>query len=151
MGPHRVIREAEILARHAHHGQVDKAGQPYAEHPAAVAAITANQHPGDQAAIAVAWLHDVVEDTAVTLQEIRDRFGDEIAAAVDAITRRPSEEPDDYYRRVAANQLALRVKRADLSHNGDPDRLAALPSSTRDRLTAKYRHAAAVLDELAGV
>jgi len=151
MGHHRVIREAEILARHAHYGQVDKVGRPYAEHPAAVAAITAGRFPDDTAAIATAWLHDVVEDTAVTLQEIRDRFGDEIAAAVDAVTRRPDEEPDDYYRRVAANQLALRVKRADLAHNSDPDRLAALPAATRVRLTAKYRHAAAVLDELAGV
>lgn len=151
MGHQDVIREAEHLARHAHQGQVDKAGQPYADHPAAVAAITAGRHPSDTVAIATAWLHDVVEDTPVTLQEIRTRFGDEIADAVDALTRRPGENPDDYYRRVAANPVALRVKRADLTHNCDPERLAVLSAVTRERLAAKYQHAAAVLDELAGV
>ena len=151
MGRQDVIRQAEIVARHAHRNQVDKAGRPYTEHPAAVADITATRYPDDTAAIATAWLHDVVEDTPVTLDEIRARFGDQIATAVDAITRRPGEDPDDYYRRVAADPTAVKVKRADIAHNSDPARLAALPQPTRDRLRDKYQHAVAILDELAGV
>lgn len=151
MGHPDVIRRAELLARHAHDGQVDKAGQPYASHPAAVAAITEAKYPQDVDAIATSWLHDVVEDTDVTIEEIRDQFGDVIAAAVAAITRHAGEDPDEYYRRVAADPIALRVKRSDLAHNCDPARLSALPAETQHRLQEKYRHAAAVLDELAGV
>lgn len=151
MGHSESIDAAEHLARHAHRGQVDKAGQPYIDHPAAVAVITTEWHPDDTDAIATAWLHDIVEDTSVTLAEIHRRFGATIAAAVDAITRQPGESPDCYYARVAADPIAARVKRADLHHNSDPARLMVLPPATQRRLVAKYRHAAEMLDELAGV
>ena len=140
--------DARELATDAHRGQLDKVGQPYIEHPARVAARVRECAPGDADAECVAWLHDVVEDTAITLEQVRQRFGDRIADAVDAMTRRDSDwdgDPDDYYRRVAANPLALTVKYADIADNTDPGRSALLDPATRERLAAKYAHAREVL------
>lgn len=132
---------AEQIAAAAHEGQVDKAGQPYIAHPARVAARVA----GDERAVAAAWLHDVVEDTDVTLADLEQTFPPEVTAAVDALTRRPHEAPADYYARVRQLPLALTVKLADLADNSDPQRLAQLDAATRDRLTAKYARARAEL------
>jgi (p)ppGpp synthase/HD superfamily hydrolase len=136
-GDDSVVAAARLSGR-AHDGQVDKAGAPYVEHPRRVAATLA----GSWAAETVAWLHDVVEDTGVTLADLRDQgFADEVCRAVDALTRRQAEAPDDYYARVTANPLALEVKRADLADNSDPARLAKLPPELRLRLEEKYDHA----------
>ena len=142
-----VIR-AEGIARAAHDGQVDKAGMPYAEHPARVAARCAP----DPAAMAAGWLHDVLEDTEVTAQTLVARgIPERVVAAVEALTRRAGEDPDTYYARVARDPLALTVKLADLADNGDPGRLAALAvddPATAERLRAKYDHAREVLTSL---
>lgn len=132
---------AKEIAAAAHRGQVDKAGQPYITHPARVAARVA----GDEHAVAAAWLHDVVEDTPVTLADLEDSFPTEVTIAVDALTRRPGEAPADYYARVRAVPLALTVKLADLADNSDPQRLARLDVATRERLIAKYARARAEL------
>lgn len=142
------LSTAERRATTAHEGQVDKAGRPYIEHPRRVAERVA-EVGGRASAVCVAWLHDVVEDSDVTLDELRDDdFDDAIVDAVGALTRRDGEG-DDYYRRVASNDLAVAVKRADVWDNTNPERLAALPASIRDRLQAKYAHALALLDQLA--
>jgi hypothetical protein len=99
---------------------------------------------GDDDAEVVAWLHDVVEDTDVTLDEIDRDFGRRIADAVDAITRRDGEG-DRYYRRVAANPIARLVKVHDIADNTAPERTAKLDPATRDRLAAKYLHARELL------
>lgn len=136
------IRHAEQLARAAHAGQTDKAGRDYIAHPARVA-----QRVGDDPdAQIVAWLHDVVEDTPVTLADLSQQFTPAIVDAVDAITRRPQEPPAQYYQRVAASPLARLVKFADLDDNADPDRLALLDKPTQERLTRKYAAARAALD-----
>ena len=71
---------------------------------------------------------------------LRDQgFAEEVCRAVDAITRRLADLPDDYYARVAADPLALQVKRADLADNGDPVRLARLPPDLRARLEEELR------------
>lgn len=137
-----MVTAARQLAEGAHTGQVDKAGAAYIDHPARVAARVS----GDLLAEQVAWLHDVVEDTAVTLDDLRERgFGEEVVVAVDAMSRREGEVSDDYYRRVAAVPLALTVKFADLSDNSDPQRLAVLTPEVRMRLQEKYTHARRVL------
>lgn len=140
-----VEARAESLARRAHAGQTDRLGVAYIHHPEAVAGNVRRRHPDNVDAIVVGWLHDVVEDTDVPLTEIRAGFGDVVADAVDAITRRHGEDPDAYYGRVAANATALVVKRADLTHNTDPARTALLAPDARERLAAKYRHAAEML------
>ena len=140
-----LVEAAESLAREAHQGQVDKAGHPYVDHPTRVAARVA----GDPVAVAVAWLHDTVEDTGTSLEELRRRgFPAVVRDAVDAMTRRDDEDPDAYYERVARDETAQRVKRADIADNSDPDRLARLDAPTRERLDAKYAHASRRLDDL---
>lgn len=132
---------AEMIAAEAHAGQVDKAGQPYITHPARVAARVA----GDEHAVAAAWLHDVVEDTEVTLADLEQAFPPDVTAAVDALTRRRDEAPAEYYARVRRMPLALTVKLADMADNSDPQRLAQLDAATRERLIAKYARARAEL------
>jgi (p)ppGpp synthase/HD superfamily hydrolase len=133
--------QALSLARAAHAGQVDKLGQPYIEHPARVAARLPE---ADEIGRTVAWLHDVVEDTGVTLEQLAADFGPEVAAAVDALTRRPGEG-EAYYARVKDNPVALRVKRADIADNLDPDRTARLSPLVRARLAGKYARALELL------
>ena len=135
-----LVDRAREIAQQAHRDQVDKSGAAYITHPARVAARVA----GNPAAEMVAWLHDVVEDTGVTLDDLAAEFPPEVVAAVDAITKRP-DEGDAYYHRVAANPLALLVKHADLADNSSPDRLAKLDPALQSRLRAKYAHAREVL------
>lgn len=133
---------AELLARTAHQGQVDKAGRAYITHPERVAARVR----GDQEAEAAAWLHDVVEDTGYGLDDLRAKgFPESVVLAVDAVTKRAGESKDAYYARVASNPLAVKVKLADLDDNSDPARLALLDEATRERLIAKYEYARARL------
>lgn len=141
----QLIERARALAVSAHEGQVDKSGQPYIQHPARVAARVAKQLGTHHPAVAVAWLHDVVEDTTVTMEDIAHHFGDDIAAAVDALTKRKGESPEHYYARVRAHPWALTVKAADIADNTDPQRLALLDAATANRLRAKYATARALL------
>lgn len=129
------VRRAQALAVRAHHGQADKAGLPYIEHPTRVVGHLEN--PTAEEAT-VAWLHDVVEDTPVTLEDIENDFGSRVAEAVDAITCRPDESKLDYYARVRLNPIALTVKAADLADNTDPKRLQLLEPGLRSGLKAKY-------------
>jgi (p)ppGpp synthase/HD superfamily hydrolase len=144
-----LIATGRRFALRAHAEQVDKAGEPYIEHPARVAATAARV--GVEAE-AVGWLHDVVEDSPVTLDELRAAgLPESVVAAVDALTRRDGEPAEDYYRRVAGDRLARVVKDADLADNADPARLARLDEATRVRLCAKYAHAREMLAALGGV
>jgi (p)ppGpp synthase/HD superfamily hydrolase len=139
------VTEVETLARTAHEGQTDKAGRPYAEHLQAVAEGV-RARGGDPDQIAAAWLHDSVEDDALT-----ERWLDEAALSrrtkdiVLAVTKRAGEPPEAYAGRILATPGALLVKEADLAHNADPARLAVLDEATRTRLTEKYARMRALL------
>jgi (p)ppGpp synthase/HD superfamily hydrolase len=141
-----VVAHARALAWFAHRRQVDKAGAPYIEHPARVASAVRARGPEYAAA---AWLHDVVEDTAVTVGVVRAVVGPVVADAVDALTRRRGESADAYYQRVLANPVAVVVKRADVADNADESRLSLLDQSTAERLRRKYERASRVLEEAA--
>ncbi|MEU5599443.1 HD domain-containing protein [Streptomyces sp. NPDC020298] len=139
------LAEVEALACAAHAGQTDKAGRPYAEHLRAVAEGV-RARGGDEAQIAAGWLHDAVEDDALS--------GEWLAGAalsrrtkdiVLAVTKRTGEGPEAYARRILATPGALLVKEADLAHNADPERLAVLDAATRKRLTEKYTRMRALL------
>jgi (p)ppGpp synthase/HD superfamily hydrolase len=133
---------ARQIAIKTHQGQLDKADQPYITHPEFVA----SQVTGDEAK-AVAWLHDVVEDTSVTFEDLRAAgLSEAVIAGVDAITKREGEDYETYLERVAANPLAKAVKLADLTHNMDTSRLKMITEKTRERLE-KYRIAFAKLSE----
>lgn len=134
---------ARAVAAEAHRGQVDKAGQPYLNHPKAVA--RALEEYGETAMMA-GWLHDVVEDSRFTLEDLRDYgFPPEVVAAVDSVTRRDGETYMDMIRRAAADPLGRLVKIADVSHNSDEARLAKLPADVADGLRRRYAKARKVL------
>lgn len=82
----KIIREAAYIATSAHDGQKRASGEPYIEHSLAVATIL-NELQLDHEAIAAALLHDVVEDTSITLAQIREQFGDVIGNLVDGVTK----------------------------------------------------------------
>lgn len=133
---------AKEIAIKAHQGQVDKADQPYITHPEFVA----SQVTGDEAK-AVAWLHDVVEDTPVNFDDLRAAgLSEAVIAGVDAITKCDDEDYETYLERVAANPLAKAVKLADLTHNMDTSRLKVITGKTRERLE-KYNFAFAKLNQ----
>lgn len=144
-GPAEIVALAREWCFTAHDGQVDRAGCPYAFHPQRVAEAVAARLGADHPAVAVGWLHDVVEDTEVTVAQIEEVFGPDIAAAVDAVSKRRGEHVDDYYARVLANEWAYAVKIADVADNSKEDRLEYLPHELADRLRKKYAHAREVL------
>ena len=86
------IKDAYALAEQAHEGQKRKTGQPYIIHPIAVANIAAEELELDANTVIAAFLHDVVEDTPYTVEDIRERFGDDVAFLVDAVTKRKKEK-----------------------------------------------------------
>lgn len=104
---------AKSIATKAHEGQTrwDKF-TPYITHPEAVANLVEQEKEK-----VVAWLHDVVEDTPITLSDLMDSFPTDIVSAVDAITKRGNEDYDKYIRRVGNNPLSRVVKIADITHN----------------------------------
>lgn len=133
--------DAVRIAREAHAGQSDKSGQPYIGHPLRVMAALDGAHER-----MAAVLHDVIEDTPVTADDLRAAgCPEEVVAAVVALSRGDGEAQGDYLARVAANPLARTVKLADIADNSSPARLAALDEPTRARLTAKYAAALAYL------
>ncbi len=134
------IGYALILAKTHHSEQVDKAGQPYIDHVLRVSLAQT-----DTTSTIVALLHDIVEDTSLGLDKIRLRFGDTVANAVDAITKREDETLDQYLERVRGNQVARTVKMADVLDNSDPMRLSVLPEEVQTRLQAKYEKTFAAL------
>lgn len=135
---------ALALAEAAHAGQVDKLGVPYIEHVRMVARKVAHLGPIYEV---VGLLHDGLEDcedTAIISPDIlTERFGADVAEAVDAMTKRPGETYEAYLERVASNPVAVAVKQADIAHNSS--RLHLLDPETRTRLTRKYNTAAAYL------
>ncbi|MFI7346350.1 HD domain-containing protein [Streptomyces sp. NPDC049936] len=137
--------EVEATARAAHAGQTDKAGRPYAEHLRAVAEGV-RRRGGDDEQIAAAWLHDAVEDDALSERWLREAaLSRRTKDIVLALTRRPGEAPEAYAARILATPGAALVKAADLAHNADPARLAVLDEATRTRLTEKYTRMRALL------
>ena len=139
------VQVARDIATRAHAGQVDKSGAEYITHPARVAAGV-RAHGGDDAAVAAAWLHDVLEDCDVTADDLEaGGIPDPVIEAVRAVTKVEGETVEDYCARVKANPTGLLVKRADIEDNTDPARTALLPEQLRVRLAAKYSRARSLL------
>ncbi|MFE3520406.1 HD domain-containing protein [Streptomyces sp. NPDC059161] len=133
------LPDVEAIARAAHEGQTDKAGRPYAEHLAAVAEGV-RMRGGSDDQIKAAWLHDAIEDDALSVEWLDSaELAYSVKALVLALTKRPGEELASYAQRVLATEGALLIKESDLAHNADPARLALLDEPTRTRLEVKYR------------
>ena len=130
------IEQAIELAVKHHKGQVDKAGQPYILHP-----LRLMQNMKNEIDQIVAVLHDIVEDTPVTLEELKERgFSLDIVNAVDCLTKRENESYNQFIDRVCEDAIASRVKLADLEDNMDLSRLAEIKEEDRARLE-KYQSA----------
>ncbi|MFI6081311.1 HD domain-containing protein [Streptomyces sp. NPDC051217] len=132
------LAEVEFIAREAHAAQTDKAGRPYTEHLQAVAdGVRARGGSAEQ--IAAAWLHDSVEDDALSREWLdAAALPAPVKAMVLAVTKVKGEDTATYAHRILATPGALLVKESDLAHNADPGRLAVLDEATRIRLTEKY-------------
>lgn len=113
-----LVERAIVLAVHAHKGQKRKDGSPYIHHPLAVmAAFRDEAGPVGDVLRAAAVLHDVVEDCGITIGSIVANIDPEVGEIVDRLSRRPEELYADYVVRAAANDLARRVKIADVEDN----------------------------------
>lgn len=117
------IEKALQIAAKAHEGQKDKEGLPYILHP--LRAMMAVQ--GEEAQI-VAVLHDVIEDTPVTADDLRRAgFSEQVVAGVLCVTHRKDEPYADYVVRCKGNEVARQVKLADLTDNSRLDRTILRP------------------------
>ena len=134
------LERAISIAAEAHAGQLDKAGQPYILHPLRVMLRVSTD---DERIAAV--LHDVVEDTSVTLEQLANEgFSNSVLSAVQALTKMPGENRIEAAVRAAGNPLARTVKLADNAENMDLSRISA--PSERDLARLKeYEHVRAVL------
>lgn len=120
------IVAAYMLAKEAHQGQMRKSGEPYIIHPIAVARIVAEEFELGANPIMAAFLHDVVEDTPYTLDDIKERFGEDVAFLVGVVTKQKKSEYNqskqiDNYRQILASVQfdvrAILIKLADRLHN----------------------------------
>lgn len=147
------LEDAIALAARAHHGQVDKKGQPYILHPIRVMQHCAPDHD----AMTVAILHDVIEDTFVSAGYLLDAgLAPHLAAAVFALTRHDNETYREFVERAALNNLARKIKIKDLEDNMSADRNPTPISEAVAQRLMKYRKAHAylystILDEERGV
>ena len=138
------VEKARKLAVAAHGNAVDKSGMPYIRHPERVAGRL--EKPEEKV---VGWLHDVVEDTDITLSDIEREFGPDTARAVDAVTHRKGESWADYLVRAKANEIARRVKISDLIDNSNLTRFeTVLPKDVKRQ--AKYNRALYFLMDIDG-
>ncbi|MBD0324019.1 MAG: HD domain-containing protein [Aldersonia sp.] len=139
-----LIAAARAIAQRAHDGQTDKAGEPYIGHPLRVAARV---HTAEQKAVAL--LHDVLEDTAVTAEDLlAERIPADVVAGVIAMTKPPgTTNYADAIARAAADPLARVVKAADIADNSDEARLSRLAPEQADRLRRKYAEGRQLLED----
>lgn len=128
------LEKAIAMAVKAHQGQLDRAGRPYILHPLAVMLRMETEE-----AMIVAVLHDVVEDSPLTLDDLRAAgFSDAVVAAIDALSNRAGESYPDFIERLSHNPLAVQVKLGDLQDNMDIRRLPEVGEKDIERLQ-KYR------------
>ena len=125
----RLLQQAIALATEAHAGQVDRAGMPYITHPLRV--MEACNTTEEKIA---AVLHDVVEDTSVTLDDLATQFPPEIVEAIRCLTHLPEDTYEEYIGHVATNPIAVQVKLRDLTDNMDVRRLEAICEADAERL-----------------
>lgn len=138
----KVLEKAIYFATKKHFGQVDKGGNPYILHPLRVMQ-SVDTLPGKIAAI----LHDVIEDTDATIDDLKNEVGvpEYILEAILAVTKTQNESKVDAAKRAAANPIARLVKLADVQDNMDLSRLPKVTQKDLDRLE-KYKQVLLILN-----
>jgi (p)ppGpp synthase/HD superfamily hydrolase len=130
------------LCFRAHKDQVDKSGVPYVFHPFHLA----DQMQTEKTVI-VALLHDVMEDTKISYEELaKEGFGEDVMEALLLLYHKKGVDYMDYVRPIRENPIARAVKIADLKHNSDLSRLLVVDKKALDRVE-KYAEALAYLEE----
>ena len=138
----KLTRLASKIAYKAHEGQTDKAGVPYIFHPIHIA----EQMDSEESCV-VALLHDVIEDSDITLEILSKYFNDDIIAALRVLTKKENDDYTMYIKRVKTNKLATKVKIKDLEHNRDLTRLDEVTDKDRKR-SVKYWEAIRYLEDI---
>lgn len=137
-----LTKKALRIAYDAHKDQVDRTGLPYIFHPYHLA-----EQMDTEDEVIVALLHDVVEDTDMTLDDLRAAgFSERVVNAVNLLTHDDSDAYMDYVQKIKSDPLAVKVKLADLRHNSDVTRLDGIDEKTPARLE-KYKNAERLLTE----
>ena len=135
------VKKALQIAFDAHKDQVDKTGLPYIYHPFYLATQMETED-----SIIVALLHDVVEDSPYTFEDLENHgFSTTIIATLRLLTHEDSEDYITYIHRVKENELARIVKLADLKHNSDESRLSHIDDKVRERLN-RYAESIEILE-----
>ncbi len=135
-----LTKKAMKIAFNAHKEQVDKNGIPYIYHPIHLA-----EQMNDENTTCVALLHDVVEDTKITFEDLaKEGFTDEILEALKLMTHDDAVPYLDYVRNIKNNPIATAVKLADLNHNSDLTRLDVVDEKAKERVQ-KYKKAIEIL------
>lgn len=127
-----IEKALEIILKY-HKGQTDRAGLPYVLHP-----ITVMTMVDTELEKVVALLHDTVEDTELTLDHVKEIFGDTVAEAVGLLTHKKGDSYTQYVEKLAYHPIARKVKMADLIHNMDITRLKRPVQRDYDRVR-KYK------------
>lgn len=131
-----MLNKAIEIAAIAHTGQVDKAKAPYILHPLRVMLTRDNELEQ-----ICAVLHDVVEDTNITFEDLRKQgFSEKVIEVLDCLTKRDAESYDDFIGRVLKNETACQVKLADIADNMDLTRIKNPSEKDRERIR-KYEKA----------
>lgn len=137
--------KAMKLAYDAHHGQTDKSGLPYIFHPFHLA-----EQMTDEITVCIALLHDVAEDTDITIAELEKEFPVDVTEALKLLTHDKNTDYFDYIRKIKESPAASVVKLSDLRHNSDISRLrneqVRSSEKTAER-TEKYRKAIEILTD----
>ncbi|MBF0415244.1 MAG: HD domain-containing protein [Magnetococcales bacterium] len=138
------LEKALALAAQHHAGQVDRAGHPYILHPLRL--MMQLTDPDQQI---IALLHDVVEDTPVTLEDLgREGFSQTIISVLDLLTHRPELSYEAYILRLKPNPMARQIKLLDLIDNMDVRRLNHVPGERDWERIKRYQNAWATLNDL---
>ncbi len=132
------------IAYDAHLDQMSHDGIPYIFHPYHLA-----EQMDDEVSCTVALLHDVIEDTDITLDDLKKEFPLEVTDALALLTHTDGTDYFDYVRAIKSNPIAVKVKLADLAHNSDETRLctAPVPSEKLEYWRQKYSRAKKILAE----
>lgn len=138
-----LTKKAIKICYEKHKNQFDKSGLPYVFHPWHVA-----EQMDDENSTIVALLHDVVEDTNMTLDDLKKNgFNNEIIGALKCLTHEKGVAYSDYIKIISMNEVATKVKLADLEHNMDISRIDNISKSDIERLK-KYEESHAFLQQI---
>ncbi len=135
------LSKAREIARNAHNGQCDKAHQPYFLHPDAVSQIVIKNIDSQASseefkihAMIVSYLHDVIEDTSITVDDLRKQEIPEVCIqAIETLTKKEGQDYWEYLSEIKRNELARVVKIADMMHNSNLSRLNQITDVDRKR------------------